>query len=286
MAMSGSKGKAPSPSDLLKIFGVLAEELFTASKVGNILHATKNIRESGDLVEQRFRGMLASRLPFPFQVTNGYLFDTDRNCTPQIDVIISDRTKNHTMFSLDTGTSYSSYTGICALGEIKTKARGILSSMTQFKKILAAYRGMDLTLRSNGLGHKLHETIEPLSFIIVCDSCKITDKTIISNYGKICKNHLPDFFILLNSCKIIIPAAALDVLNVDDMGKTQTPQYMKQSGHWKIMKSENMESLLLWFFYYVISHLYQSYDDKNPIGEFAKWTSFKIALSEISRFQT
>lgn len=284
MASNSVKGNAPSPSDLLGIFDALAEELLSASKQGNILHRNKNIRESGELVEQRFREMLASRLPFPFQVGNGYLFDTDRSCTPQIDVIISDRTKNHTMFSLGTGTSYSSYTGVCAVGEIKTKGRGILSSMRQFSKILDAYNNMDQKLRSKGLGHGLHENREPLSFIVICDSDNITKKRIESAYKKVSKD-LPDCFIILNIRQIIIPTGALEVLyDPESCTKAETPYYMKQSGNWRIMESESMGSLLLWFFYYVISRLYQSNETQNPIGEFAKLTSDNVKLNEIHKF--
>lgn len=95
--------------DLPSLFDAIAKRLSVSVEQGRILHKTKNIRDSGLPLETEFRSFLNSRLPVPFSVKTGYLFDPRAKCTPQIDAIVIDEQESHELMRSDDGAAYVPY---------------------------------------------------------------------------------------------------------------------------------------------------------------------------------
>lgn len=99
--------------NLAGVYEAIAQRLIVALAEGRILHKTKNIADSGQPLEIEFRKFLDGRLPDPFFVHHGYLYDTESDCTPQIDVIISDKEQSTTTLQTEGGCYvYAVYIGI------------------------------------------------------------------------------------------------------------------------------------------------------------------------------
>ena len=259
--------KKPGFIDLKHTFEAIADELVAAAKIGRVLHSSKNIRDAGDPVEKRFRDMIGDRLPAPFQISTGYLFDTKFNCTPQIDLIISDRTKTHAMVTAPSGSRYTPYSGVHALGEIKSHEVTMGPSMKQLGKIVDSYDQMDCHL--HGVNNNIQESREAFTFILICDASDITQKKIENAYGN-SKFFQPDIVLLLSESLIIVPGS--HPLFQTDPSKVE----INLSGHTRILaKPLDGEDypkgiLLLWLFYSIIEKLLPgpTNGERNPMGSF------------------
>jgi hypothetical protein len=122
--------------NLVRLFQSEAMELLSAVERGQILHATKNIRESGSQLETSFRSFLRSKLPDVYRVLTGYLFDVDSLCTPQIDTIIIGGDECHELMTSADGASYVPFVGALALFEVKNTTYDVDVSLNQMSAIL------------------------------------------------------------------------------------------------------------------------------------------------------
>jgi len=94
-------------------------EIYAAREKAKILHKSKNIRASGNEVEEAVRRLLKNKLPQLYNVSQGHIVDSDQNVSGQLDIIITD--KSAPVFAQsDDNTQYVLYESVYAIGEIKT----------------------------------------------------------------------------------------------------------------------------------------------------------------------
>ena len=156
--------------DMPALFEAAAQRMLLAVRQGRLLHRTKNIRDAGLPLEVEFRSFLSSRLPDPFTVRSGYLFDPRSVCTPQIDAIIVDGAEAHELMRSDDGAAYIPYPSGRILFEIKNSSRGFGVHMAQVKSVGTAVEKMRLDALPLRGGASMPHVERPLSVLIIGDS--------------------------------------------------------------------------------------------------------------------
>lgn len=136
-ASKAPKENAPKPGELniVGLFEAEAAALLQAAERGRILHKTRNIRDSGTLLESTFRQIIGSRLPPQAQMAHGYLYDLESTCTPQVDAMILSAADNYPMMSAEGGAIYAPFTSCRAYVEIKSSVGDALKCLRQTAKI-------------------------------------------------------------------------------------------------------------------------------------------------------
>ncbi|MBB3348326.1 DUF6602 domain-containing protein [Sphingomonas sp. BK069] len=150
--------------DLVREFDNLAADLLRAVDRGRVLHETGNIANSGAPLEHLFRDLVGKRLPEPFRMRTGYLFDAEREVSPQIDAMIVDATTSHEIFRQEDGAGYLPYVSAVAVLEIKNAAGRCAGSIAQIRKIAASIKKMHTR---SGVGIEERERRTPLYILVL-----------------------------------------------------------------------------------------------------------------------
>ncbi len=108
------------PFDLDSVYQGDVNQIYVAQQNAKIIHASRDIRASGDHVEQSARKIVTSRLPFRCRVTHGHVVDFHGRVSPQLDVIVCDGHGSHGLFQAADGTEFVPYESVYAIGEVKS----------------------------------------------------------------------------------------------------------------------------------------------------------------------
>lgn len=103
-----------------EIFKQDAQKIINARKSSKIIHATSDIKASGNEVEIAVRDFLRSRMPSNFYVGHGHIVDCNKQTSPQFDVLISDNTFIPILLRANDSTEYFPCESLYAIGEIKS----------------------------------------------------------------------------------------------------------------------------------------------------------------------
>lgn len=193
--------KQPGSLDLARLFQAEAVELLSAVRRGQILHATKNIRDSGSPLETGFRLFLQAKLPHVYRVLTGYLFGVNSECTPQIDVLITSSDESHEVMTSTEGASYLPFVGALALFEVKNTTYSVASSLDQMSAILNMIDSMRApVLLQPGVQASLPE---PLSIVFFGDSSDGKLADVQRWYAESARKNAPAYTVFLDRGVII-----------------------------------------------------------------------------------
>lgn len=121
--------------NIVGLFEAEAEALLQAVDRGLILHKTHNIKDSGALLESTFRQIIGRRLPSQAQMAQGYLYDLESTCTPQIDAMVLSAVDNFPMMTAEGDAIYAPFTSCKAYVEIKSSTGDVAKQLGQAEKI-------------------------------------------------------------------------------------------------------------------------------------------------------
>lgn len=201
--------------DIEEIFRQDAQKLVDARKRSKVIHATTDIKASGNEVETTVRDFLRSRMPSNYYVGHGHIVDSNRQTSPQFDVLISDNTFIPILLRANDSTEYFPYESLYAIGEVKStyeKSQKPIKAFCESLKLVkdkmsretvfnTAYKGQikDSTLLRDMILQKNNKVLNAIySFMIFVDSeqFNINDfKDCKKEYGN---KYLPNNIILLN----------------------------------------------------------------------------------------
>lgn len=246
--------------DLSGLFGAIAQRLAVSVDQGRLLHRTKNIRDAGLPLEVEFRAFLNARLPTPFSVASGYLFDPRSRCTPQIDAIVVDGQESHELMRSDDGASYVPYPSGRVLIEIKNSVVGIAKHVSQTRAVGKAVEEMRADARSLRAGGPIE--FRPLTILILGE----TKGAKLSQFKKAFTEESSDpaLTLLLDRGLIIARRGALDSFFSDaSRGREAAPVLnfiqAQSRGQWAIWQPEEAEQrsgrALLWLYYAIVAQL-------------------------------
>jgi hypothetical protein len=106
--------------DLEEIFRQDAQKIVDARKRSKVIHATSDIRASGNEVENAVRDFLRSRMPSNYYVGHGHIVDNKKQTSPQFDVLISNNTFLPILLRANDSTEYFPSESLYAIGEVKS----------------------------------------------------------------------------------------------------------------------------------------------------------------------
>lgn len=245
--------------DILRVFQAAAARLMLAVDEGRILHGTLNIRDSGAPLEAAFRDFLKTRLPHPFDVHHGYLYDPRSICTPQIDLVVSDAEQSAAMFAAEDGAIYTPFNAAYVVGEIKASGSNIVAHLTQISDRLnavdAMYKEISATL---GSGIKRPDM---LSVLFIADAGKVSFKG-INQFLNDQANARPNYIVLLSKAELIAGTNAIivsDDLQFAERGQDYAvygpPPEVGGEGGARDRMIVRRGHVLLWLFYAIVHHL-------------------------------
>lgn len=218
-------GKLQGSIDIVGLFEAEAQRLLGALEHGRLLHRTKNIRDSGAPFETALRAFFEDRVPTPFEVMHGYLFDIESNCTPQIDAMIVHSHERHELMVSPEGAGYVPFTSARVIFEFKNSANNIEKHLDQIAKISESVRQMASGIRQRGgrNGEFLHD---PMTVLIVGDSTGLNPHD-LKGYTRV---NLPTYTLLLDRGVIIASRSAISELMEFDAGTTGAVGFYEHRG--------------------------------------------------------
>jgi hypothetical protein len=234
--------------NLIGAFEAFAARLLVAVDQGRILHATKNIRDSGAPLEQEFRAFLSSRLPAPFRVRHGYIYDVESRCSPQIDVIITDAEQEIAMLGSGEDAQYLPFTATYVIGEIKGSATAIDSHLDQLGTRVDAFWEMNKRLKQEHSDARANESL--FSLLLVGDASKADYEKILAHHRDNSKR-LPGCIVFLNTQEVI--SCASNILDSEYLSFSQYGPYLWIYG--PATDEYGKGKVLLWLFYRIVYHL-------------------------------
>lgn len=267
-----SDEKKPGKLNLLNVFEAASQRLLTAVDEGRILHGTLNIAGSGSPFEEAFRSFLEGRIPAPFIVDHGYLFDPESICTPQIDVIVSNSEAKSCMFKGQDGANYIPFNASCVIGEIKSSSRGITDHITQLSNRIASVSKM------SGRSQIRHK--EPLSFLLIGDAKKTDYKKIKAALAKSGMRE-PRYIILLNSAEII--AAGSSHFETDELHYAERGDTMFIWAPDPSIKAHRNGHTLQWLFHAIIYHLRDLNDGAGIAAQFSEQVLMRHPMKKVRK---
>lgn len=270
-----SKNNQPGKIDLRGLFQAIAVRLKVAGQQGKILHKTKNIRDSGATLEREFREFLRPRIPAPYSITAGYLFEPTTRCTPQIDCIVLDDRDSHEIMRSDDGSGYVPYPAGRIIIEIKNSAENIDNSVKQLAAIRVSVRAM-IGEGRRSRGNLTRALEEPLSVLVIADSTGARLSSFKKAFSVNCD--LPDYTMLLDKGLIIARRMSADDFFVSDGRDGVTKPFAldninrRNGAGWAIWTPEGHPGdsghALLWIYFALIAELNRPDRSEAPIINF------------------
>lgn len=253
-----SNSKKQGKLNLLNVFEAASQRLLNAVDEGRILHGTLNIAGSGGPFEEAFRSFLDGRIPAPFVVDHGYLFDPESNCSPQIDVIVSNSEAKSCMFKGQDGANYIPFNASCVIGEIKSSSGGIATHIRQLSARIASVSAM------GGRSHVRHQ--DPLTFLLIGDATKADYKKIKATLSESGIRD-PKYIVLLNTAEII--ASASSTFEFNNLHYAERGDTMFVWAPDKVVQTHRSGHTLQWLFHAIVYHLRELNDGAGIAADFS-----------------
>ncbi|WP_310378518.1 DUF6602 domain-containing protein [Flavobacterium sp.] len=201
--------------DIEEIFRQDAQKIIDARKRSKVIHATSDIKASGNEVEHSVRDFLRSRMPSNFYVGHGHVVDCNQQTSPQFDVLISDNTFIPILLRTNDSTEYFPCESLYAIGEIKStynksekpiekfceNLKLVKENMKREEVFNTAYKGefSDSTLMRDMILQKNNKVLNAIySFMLFVDSEKFDISEFNDCYKKYGNKYLPNHIILLD----------------------------------------------------------------------------------------
>ena len=181
--------------NLEEVYRTEAQRIVDARRKFSTIHATGDIRASGEEVEKTVREVIAARLPLRYRTTHGHILDYNGRVSPQQDVIIAENLAAKSLFETSDGTEYVPYESVYAIGEIKSTYYKNQGYLQKFSQTLHNIRS-NLT-RQKHIQHRL------LSFMFFVASNDFETSDVEAFYRKTPRDYLPTFVCFLDRGTIV-----------------------------------------------------------------------------------
>ncbi len=199
--------------DIPRIFASSAAKLIKTRVDALSIHSN-DIRAAGNEVEVAVRDYFARTLAPKYYVTHGHVLDALGNCSPQLDIIVSDNLNLPSLLRTGDGTDYVPIDAVYAVGEIKSTFRssehpieGFCSKLRDIRTRLhredirnTAYEGvMRDTLLSHAALPRGNRILNYLfSFLVCIDGGDFSPEKHCASLFNADPRMLPNVIVLLN----------------------------------------------------------------------------------------
>lgn len=240
-------------------------DIMAAREKARFLHTSKDIKASGNEVENSIRQVFKKMLPDLYDIGHGHIMDSKLACSPQLDLIIFDKKMSFSLFKSEDETQYLAYESIYAVGEIKTSynKKSFQEYIDKIKKIKTElnrkstpsnYIAPTISVAPNLLTTNLKNSKNPFfSFMIFVDSSNFKTSDIKELYSNIENSYLPNVVCFIDKgiiCNaIIVDYKIKTIINHPELFKKDENQ------HWIFKKYANNELHFAWLYALIMEHL-------------------------------
>ncbi len=263
-----------SKLNIEEIFRQDAQKIIEARNRAKLIHNTSDIKAAGNEIEEEVRSFLRKRMPSNYYVGHGHIVDSDKQTSPQFDVLISDNTNIPILLRSNDTTEYFPCESVYAIGEIKSsynKSDGQIKKFCESMKLVKGEMKRELIYNTAFNGQVKNDTLmrdmilsRPnkvlnalYSFMLFIDSTKFDMNEFeecISEYGN---EYLPNHIILLDKGVIFYG----DIEN-NTMVFERYPEFAEKEKQWLLSPfgdSEDKNGNHLSFLYWnIMEHLNSS----------------------------
>ena len=229
----------------------------------------KNVRAAGDQVELAVRDFFHSKLYPKYHVNDGHIVDKNLKISPQYDLIISDNSKNSTLFSLADKSELYYFEPVFAIGEVKRSfydqnmINEFSENLRRFKNELNRDDISPNYLEAGNTGVLVGDALTSLplrnpllSFFFILDAENMKMKKLKKTLEGTENKYLPNYIVLLNVGMI---------LNVDKFsyGKGEIkinlyPEFEDAEGMWVLLNMPDKNKVLIYQYMLMLEHLNSS----------------------------
>lgn len=250
-------------------FNFEAESLDIAHSQVKLIHATGNIRASGDQFEIAVRNFFRKKLPEKYYLSNGHIVDTTLRASPQMDMIIADNFKTPILYRTYDDTEYLTYESIYGYAEIKSSwDKKYLGEFISTARRLNEYLNRDSVSpkfldAGGGRGVELDTptTTNPLknpllTFMFIGNSSNFSFEHIVETYKTENWGFLPNILCLFD--KGIIVNVNKPALENGEFKINLYPEFVQENqeeNQWVLVEYDKKGSVLGTLYYIVLEHL-------------------------------
>lgn len=242
--------------DLPAQFGRKVDAMISAIADGRALHKTRNIKASGQPLENSLRQLLEDSLPSTCKVASGYFYGANSDCSPEIDVLVYEDKEAFRLDPASQDQHYIPYTSVSIMGQVKNSAADLPGAIEQVQRSIRSWHEMRsemAAVRGGAAGGPPQEV--PLTFV-VCGECKEADLKKLPATLKKKGRPFVNYILLLDRGEIV--AGNQDFFEFDDPS-IDFYEYRNVNAL-QLCKPGNstthaLGAALLWFYFALVSKL-------------------------------
>lgn len=266
--------------EIENVLRVDAAEIMAARTKALIIHHSKDIDAAGDEVEQSIRNVLRRKLGSNYYVGHGHLVDSELTTSPQMDVVISERTSSPILFTTANGTEYFPFEAVYAYGEVKSayyKSKNYIAKFVETNQYIreklvreqtpSNYLGMGINLGpelTTGIASPYRNPLFSFMFFVAANDFVWNDLKEL--FSQTANRFLPNVVCLLNKGLILNVSSEQNddgTLNITRL--LPNPEFQeatKETNGWAFLEfnplpsgEAPMGSNLAYFYYFLSEHL-------------------------------
>jgi hypothetical protein len=278
---------------LIKYFQHDLEKIKMAYRLSDsIRQDLTNIRAAGDQVELAVKNFFSSKLYPKYHVCDGHIADVFLKVSPQLDIIITENSKNPVLFNLADKSEIVYYETVYCFGEVKRSNynKKILSQFsTTIKRLKNELVRTAISPNyiecANSAGF---ETTEPLttlplrnpilSFLFFINGSTTSFSDLGTFLKKTSLKHLPNYIVLLDIGIIV----NIDKKSFDErrIKINLYPEYETEENLWVMLELGDENNVLTYQYMLLLEHLNNSVVSIPNIKEYTK-NLFNFSFSNV-----
>lgn len=279
---------------LIKFFQHDLEKIKMAFRLSDTIRKdVKNMRAAGDEVELSIKDFFKNKLYPRYHVCDGHIVDANLKISPQYDLIISENSKNPTLFSLADKSELVYFEPVFAYAEIKRSfyANNLFAKFSEnVQRFNSELHREDLPPNfietgTNGLLTEKPLTSLPLrnpilKFMFFVNSSNLKFNVLKKYLETEQIENLPNYIVLLDNGVVVnlntkAYEAGRVIVNI-------YPQYEKEENFWALIDMDDENNVLIYQYLLLLEHL-----NNTIVGtpEVLKYTNqlFDFSISNIQK---
>lgn len=279
---------------LNKFFQYDLEKIMMSFRLSDTIRKdVTNVRAAGDQVEFAVRDFFRSKLSPEYHVNDGHIVDENLKVSPQYDLIISENSKNSSLFSLADKSELFYYEPVYAFAEVKRSfydkkiIENFSSSLKRFKNELSRKEIPANYLDVGSTGILVEKPLTNLavrnpmlSFLFIVDASNLNTTAVRKTIEKTENKYLPNFIVLLD-IGVILNINKNDYKN-NKITVNLYPEYETEENIWVLLSLHDRNSVLIYQYMLLLEHLNSTTVDRPDVRKYTQ-KLFNISMSDIHK---
>lgn len=281
--------------ELSKVYQNLADQLNSAASLAKTLHKIRNIRSSGNQIEEAFRATLLDSLASKYHVGHGHIIDKRKNISKQCDLVISDGASYRNIIKTKDSTELFFFESVYSIGEVKaTLSKKAFDETTNaikdLRKRLSRLSISDKTIMTGNHMIEVSQPVtlnpirNPLFFFLLAVNQNIESHKIAVSFNNLPWETLPNITMILNHGLYIL--INKEKLKSGILRVHLYPEFVQSTSEWewKFIRSTNSGQNLAYILSCLNEHLNNTILEAPSFLEYSQ-SIFAYDLENITRLE-